>query len=294
MVKNSHLHQARQEEDHPFHQNPPGGGGGGGPPDLPMGDQQGNCQLFTKHSYPKYKGRGDDDADAYIKLFKSVSITNKEDNEADRLRIFPNALWKKARSWYNHESTIPMGIDTWAKLREKFLKRFRELGYDSRVLTKLRNLHRERKENLRDYTQRFQDLLDRIPKSGEGVTYSTQQAIDWYVMSLPMEMETYCRRCRCDTIDEVITSVEAFETSTLNKRPKGRVRDERKSKSSRRKRQAASPLSSESSASSESSESEDSSSSEYERKPKKESKKKNWRMAVSEKGTTSKYLRWMP
>ncbi|OAE34472.1 hypothetical protein AXG93_3472s1070 [Marchantia polymorpha subsp. ruderalis] len=56
-----------------------------------------------------------------------------------------------------------------------------------------------------------------------------------------MEMETYCRRCWCDTIDEVITSAEAFETSTLNKRPKGR------------------------------SESEDSSSSEDERKPKKKS-----------------------
>ncbi|OAE30298.1 hypothetical protein AXG93_3964s1110 [Marchantia polymorpha subsp. ruderalis] len=94
-------------------------------------------------------------------------------------------------------------------------------------------------------------------------------------------------RILCDTIDEVITSAEAFETSTLNKRPKGRVPDERKSKSSRRKRRAASPSSSESFASSESSESEDSSSSEDERKPKKESKKKNRRMAAPEKGTTS-------
>lgn len=94
------------------------------------------------------------------------------------------------------------------------------------MLTKLRNLHRERKENLRDYTERFQDLLDRIPKTG-GVPYSTEQAIDGYVTGLPMEIETYCRRCRCDTIDEMITSAEAFETSTQNKRPKGRVQDER-------------------------------------------------------------------
>ncbi|OAE31931.1 hypothetical protein AXG93_4485s1180 [Marchantia polymorpha subsp. ruderalis] len=274
-------------EGPPFPPNPPGGGGGGGggPPDRPMGDQQGNCHSFTKHSYPKYKGRGDDDAEAYIKLFESVSITNKEDNEADRLRIFLNVLRKKARSWYNHESTIPMGIDTWAKLLEKFLKEFRELVYDSRVLMKLRDLHRERKENLKDYTERFQDLLNRISKTGEGVPYSTQQAIDWYVTGLPMEMETYCRRCRCDTIDEVITSAEAFETSTLNKRPKGRVRV--KCKRSWRKRRTASTSSSESSASSESSKSEDSSSSEDERKPKKGSKKKNMRMAAPEIGTTS-------
>ncbi|OAE32319.1 hypothetical protein AXG93_809s1000 [Marchantia polymorpha subsp. ruderalis] len=166
------------------------------------------------------RSSGGTSRDAYIKLFESVFITNKEDNEADRLRIFPSVLRKKAQSWYNHESTIPTGIDMWTKLREKFLKRFRELGYDSQVLTKLRNLHRERKENLRDYTERFQDLLDRIPKTGEGVPYSTQQAIDWYVTGLPMEMKTYCRRYRCDTIDEVITSAEAYETSTLNKRPK--------------------------------------------------------------------------
>lgn len=117
--------------------------------------------------------------------------------------------------------------------------------------------------------------------------YSTQQAIDWYVTGLPMEMDTYCRRCRCDTIDEVITSVEAYETSTLNKRPKGRLQDEQKSKSSRQKRRAASSSSSESSASSESSKSEDSSSSEDEKKHKKGSKKKNRRMAAPEKGTTS-------
>ncbi|BBN00499.1 hypothetical protein Mp_1g29650 [Marchantia polymorpha subsp. ruderalis] len=84
----------------PFPPNPlgGGGGGGGGPPDRPMGDQQGNRHPFTKHSYPKYKGREDDDADAYIKLFESVFITNKEDNEADRLRIFPSVLRKKAQS----------------------------------------------------------------------------------------------------------------------------------------------------------------------------------------------------
>lgn len=99
-------------------------------------------QPITKHSYPKFKGRSDDDddADSYIKLFESISTTNREGDDDDRLRIFPSLLRKKARSWYNHESTEPQGIDSWLKLRTKFLKRFRELGYDSRILTKLRNL----------------------------------------------------------------------------------------------------------------------------------------------------------
>ncbi|OAE33379.1 hypothetical protein AXG93_3875s1010 [Marchantia polymorpha subsp. ruderalis] len=102
--------------------------------DAPMADGPANArpvysQPFTKHSYPKYKGSGDDDdADSYIKLFESVSITNREISDEDRLRIFPSLLRKKARSWYNHESTDPNGLLTWAQLKEKFLRRFRELG----------------------------------------------------------------------------------------------------------------------------------------------------------------------
>ncbi|OAE29761.1 hypothetical protein AXG93_810s1020 [Marchantia polymorpha subsp. ruderalis] len=200
----------------------------------------------------------------------------------DRMRIFPSLLRKKARSWYNHETMVPTGIDTWAKLREKFLKSFRELEYNIRVLTKLQNLQRERKENLRDYTKRFQDLLDRIPKTGDGMPYSTQQAIDWYVTGLPREMETYCRRCcRCDTIDDVIVSAKAYETSTLNRRRKDRSREEQKSKGSRRKRRAATPSSSESSSSSKSSESED------EKARKKANKEKNRRMVMPKKVSTS-------
>ncbi|OAE21530.1 hypothetical protein AXG93_3088s1000 [Marchantia polymorpha subsp. ruderalis] len=175
--------------------------------------------LFMKHSYPKYKGSGDDDnADSYIKLFESVSTTNREKCDNDRFWIFPSLLRKKARSWYNHESTDPNGLETWAQLKGKFLRRFCELGYDSRVLTKLRNLQQEQKENLRDYKERFQDLLDRIPKKGAGVPFSVQQAVEWYVTGLPREMETFCRRGKCDTMKDVIASAEAFETSTLNRR----------------------------------------------------------------------------
>ncbi|OAE24466.1 hypothetical protein AXG93_1615s1190 [Marchantia polymorpha subsp. ruderalis] len=86
----------------PFPSNSPGGngggGGGGGPLNRLMANPQGNPHppSFTKHSYPKFKGRRDDnDADSYIKLFESVSTTNKENNDADRMRIFPSLLRRK-------------------------------------------------------------------------------------------------------------------------------------------------------------------------------------------------------
>lgn len=189
--------------------------------DSPMADGQANAQMvfsqpFTKHSYPKYKGSGDDDdADSYIKLFKSVSITNREISDEDRLRIFPSLLRKKARSWNNHDSTDPTGLLTWAQLKEKFLRRFRELGYDSRVLTKLRNLQRKKKESLRDYTERFQDLLDRIPKTGPGSPFSVQQVVDWYVTGLTREMETFCRRKKSQKAFAEGAAAKAFASGRL-------------------------------------------------------------------------------
>ncbi|OAE24442.1 hypothetical protein AXG93_4443s1010 [Marchantia polymorpha subsp. ruderalis] len=162
--------------------------------------------------------------------------------------------------------------------------RFRELGYDSRVLTKLRNLQREKKESLRDYTERFQDLLDTIPKTRPGFSFSVQQAVDWYVTGLTREIKTFCRRRKCDTIEDVIASAEAFETSTLNQRGRER-RDskERKPKGGRRKRRVATPSSEEQSLDEgcTSSEEEETSSSEEEKKRKKRgaTKKKGPRRA---------------
>ncbi|OAE24441.1 hypothetical protein AXG93_4443s1000 [Marchantia polymorpha subsp. ruderalis] len=213
---------------------------------------------------------------------------HEKTSDDDRLRIFPNLLRKKARSWYNHESTDPNGLQTWAQLKKKFLRRFRELGYNSRVLTKLRNLHRERKENLCDYTERFQDLLDRIPKTGAGAPFSIQQAVDWYVTGLTGEMETFCRRGKCDTIEDVIASAEAFETSLLNRR--GRERRDpvgRKTKGGRRKRSGATPLLDEPCSAkgiTSSEEEETSSSKEYWKKKKRAAAKKGHRRAATEKG----------
>lgn len=57
-------------------------------------------QPIIKHSYLKFKGRSEDndDADFYIKLFGSVSATNRKEADADRVRIFHTLLRKKARS----------------------------------------------------------------------------------------------------------------------------------------------------------------------------------------------------
>ncbi|OAE32414.1 hypothetical protein AXG93_3671s1330 [Marchantia polymorpha subsp. ruderalis] len=127
-------------------------------------------------------------------------------------------------------------------------------------------------------------------KTRARVSYSTQQAIDWYVTGLPLEMKTFCRRIKGDNIEEVISSAKAFETFMLNRQRKnscGSGDREQKPKSSRRKQRAATPLSNESSSSLESSEAEDSSFSE-DRIPRKNvsGKKKGRCMAIPEKDFT--------
>ncbi|OAE22648.1 hypothetical protein AXG93_328s1000 [Marchantia polymorpha subsp. ruderalis] len=217
---------------------------------------QSMMQPITKHFYPKFKGRGEyEDADSYIELFESISITNKEEGDDDKLQIFPSLFCKKARSWFNHESTAPAGIDTWAKLRKKFLRRFCELGYDSRILTKLQNFCRGRKKNLWDYIEQFHDLLDRILKTGEGIPYSIQQAIDWR---------------------------------------KDREFDDRKPKHSCQRQRPATPSCKNSSLTEESSESKDSLSSKEERpKRKVAKKKKSKRMPMPNKAWLPLCQKWM-
>ncbi|OAE27200.1 hypothetical protein AXG93_1598s1020 [Marchantia polymorpha subsp. ruderalis] len=119
------------------------------------------------------------------------------------------------------------------------------------------------------------------------MAYSTQQAIDWYVTRLSLEMETFCRRSKSDDIEEVIALEEAFKTFMLNRKRKYSRRfgdRERKPKSSRQKQRATTPSSSESLSSLESSKAEDFSSSEDEKPRKKANgKKKNRRMAMPKK-----------
>ncbi|OAE20586.1 hypothetical protein AXG93_486s1010 [Marchantia polymorpha subsp. ruderalis] len=97
-------------------------------------------------------------------------------------------------------------------------------------------------------------------------------------------------RGKCDTIEDVIASAEAFETSTLNRRGRER-RDSvgRKPKGGRRKRRGATPSSEELSSDegSASSEEEETSSLEEDRKKKKReaAKKKGHRRANTDKGS---------
>ncbi|OAE20291.1 hypothetical protein AXG93_4010s1290 [Marchantia polymorpha subsp. ruderalis] len=100
-------------------------------------------------------------------------------------------------------------------------------------------------------------------------------------------MET-CRQSKSDTIEDVIASAKAFETSTLNKNRKDREFDEWKSKHSQRRRRPETSSSKKSSSSKESSESKDFLSLEEERlRWKAARKKKSKRMPMPNKSSVA-------
>ncbi|KAL3685346.1 hypothetical protein R1sor_003368 [Riccia sorocarpa] len=100
---------------------------------------------YTRQNYPKFRGKTHDDADDFIDLFETLAVTNKEGQDADKLRVFPGLLRKTAQSWLSHaQKSRPADVDTWDKLKKEFLKRFRTLDYKHTVLKKLSALKRKK------------------------------------------------------------------------------------------------------------------------------------------------------
>ncbi|KAL3677888.1 hypothetical protein R1sor_020844 [Riccia sorocarpa] len=183
---------------------------------------------YTRQNYPKFRGKTHDDADDFIDLFETLAVTNKEGQDAYKLRVFPGLLRKTAQSWLSHaQKSRPADVDTWDKLKKEFLKRFRTLDYKHIVLKKLSALKRKKKETLADYKERYQELLDRIPqKAGNTQPYSDEQAVMWFLDGLPEGMEMYCRRMGSNTLDEAFKSAETYEVAGLHRRNRKSSRKE--------------------------------------------------------------------
>ncbi|KAL3676075.1 hypothetical protein R1sor_026023 [Riccia sorocarpa] len=163
------------------------------------------AQQGSRLRYGIFKGRGGEDPDTFLQEFDKITIANRESTEADKVRIFPALLHKRAAKWVH-------GLDiavrqNWAQLRESFLNEFRDLDFDSRVIGKLNRLRRKKKESLRRYTQRFRDLVDQTDNVG------LKQQIEWYVGGLPRKIGVQYRVGPQNSIGEVIATAEAYEAA---------------------------------------------------------------------------------
>ncbi|KAL3679660.1 hypothetical protein R1sor_022616 [Riccia sorocarpa] len=251
---------------------------------------------ITKQHYNKFRGGAEDEddyqeADTYIREFEALSLANKEDADDDRKRIFPGLLRDHARNWWTHISKSNANVATWNLIRDAFLKRFREPGYERTVWSKLGNFRRKNKEKLRNYGEHLQVLIDRAG----GITSATNtngvtepQAATTFINGLDEKLKEFLLERQDDppTLKNAMDNAEKYEVAHLDRSRKGRDTKKTKSKKKRSK-----STSSESSSSSSSSDSSDSSSDSEKDTKKKKNKKKGYDKKVKDKKRMERIIR---
>ncbi|KAL3698607.1 hypothetical protein R1sor_012683 [Riccia sorocarpa] len=234
---------------------------------------------ITKQHYNKFRGGSEDeddyqDADILVLEFEALSAANKEDSDDDKKRIFPGLLREHARNWWTHISKVGANVATWALIKDAFLKRFREPGYERTVWNKfnLGNFRRKKKERLRNYAERLQVLIHRAggmtsATNNRGVT--EPQAATAYINGLDERLKEFLLERQDDspTLKNAIDNAEKYEVAHP-----GRSRGREKKKSKKKKKRSRSS-SSESSSSSSSESSSSSSDSEDEKRTKRKKNK---------------------
>ncbi|KAL3675122.1 hypothetical protein R1sor_025070 [Riccia sorocarpa] len=211
------------------------------------------------------------DVDIFITKFEALSAANREDSDDDRKRIFPGLLRDHARNWWTHISKTNANVATWVLIKEAFLKRFREPGYERTVWSKLGNFRRKKREKLRSYAERLQVLIDRAggmtsATNHKGVT--EPQATTTYINGLDEKLKEFLLERQDDppTLKNAMDNVEKYKVAHPDK-----CRGREKKKLKKKKKRSRS-VSSESSSSSSSS---DSSSSSSDSEDDKRTKRKN-------------------
>ncbi|KAL2623108.1 hypothetical protein R1flu_003313 [Riccia fluitans] len=177
-----------------------------------------------------FKGKEGDDPNLFLQEFDLTTDANHESEDADKSRLFPALLKKRASKWF------------------------------------LNNLRQEKEESLRQYTQRFKDLICRADTNDLAVL------IEWYVGGLPLRIAHYCRWGPQGSIHEVIARVEKYETARQTDRLR-KEKDKKKKKKHRRDDDSSFSSSSEESSSS-SSNLEEEGRAHHRRKSEKDKKKK--------------------
>ncbi|KAL2651378.1 hypothetical protein R1flu_019506 [Riccia fluitans] len=130
--------------------------------------------MSSKLRYPLFKGKKDEDSDIFLQEFSLTVDTNRESDDADKLRISPPPLLKKrASKWF--VGLLEGTQQNWSALRAAFEQEFCDLGYSSKVFHELNNLRQREGESLRQYTQRFKDLVHRTNQT------NVQAMTEWYV-----------------------------------------------------------------------------------------------------------------
>jgi hypothetical protein len=161
--------------------------------------------------------------------FLDTAFTNKENDPAELLRVFPGLMKRDAMHWFHND--VPVLIrQNWPQLQAEFLKTFRRDKSMSRILTKLRGIKMKRKDSVRRFGQRVRRLISKINPA-----LSPEMQAEYFMGGLPKEMNKWVRHQDPTSITEAIRAAEKYveveEAQEDSSHGKKRIPARRKGKS---------------------------------------------------------------
>ncbi|KAH9725969.1 hypothetical protein KPL70_008085 [Citrus sinensis] len=115
----------------------------------------------------QFNGLPNEDPHLHLKLFLKVSDAFKitgATQDALRLRLFPDSLRDRARTWLN---SLPSdSITTWSELADKFLMKYFPPTKNAKLRNEITSFYQLKDESLYEAWERFNELLRRCPHHG--------------------------------------------------------------------------------------------------------------------------------
>src|ERR1700738_3143687 len=183
-------------------------GGGRGSGTIAMSGGAPPPPRRGKIPLPTYKGKKD--PDTYIQEYVNICHANQEGTDAEKLRLFPVTLKKKALEWYTQ---FPANhFMNWNDLKTTFIQRFRSTKSEGEIINNLSHVKQKKDESVEEFYERVMVAAAKIqPAPGEQIRKT------WFINGLRKEYEKYVNILPSDTLEEALASARKIEMSKTKK-----------------------------------------------------------------------------
>lgn len=158
--------------------------------------------------YTRFKGDGTQDVDDWMEQFQPTLAGNDETDDATARRLFRGLIDGEAMCWYNSQSAMLHG--DWPGLRAAFVKEFREIGADARVMARLNSVMMKPGDFLRSYTKKVQKLIGKL-----SAPPPDNLQLEWFISGLPELLDFQVRKVDPSDLEEAIKVAKLYDKSAL-------------------------------------------------------------------------------
>jgi hypothetical protein len=158
--------------------------------------------------YNRFKGDGTQDVDDWMEQYLATLSANDEGDVGTTKRLFRGVIEGEALKWYG---TLDQAVkDDWPTLKSAFEQEFREIGADSRVMSRLNSIKMKSTDTLRSYTQRVQQLIGKL-----STPPPVNMQMEWFISGLPELLDFEVRKADPQTLNGAIETAKRYEKSAL-------------------------------------------------------------------------------